>query len=87
MDRLNLTQDYFATVDDDLFPQIDLLNWRILHVPGGRQARRKFRGRDQRLQFYVLELCGTPVPVGSTVEFVNGNGLDCRTENLRVVRT
>lgn len=81
MGRIVLTQEYFATVDDDLFPQIDSLKWRILHAPGGRQAR---RGKDQRLQFYVLELRGSPVPVGSTVEFVNGNKLDCRTENLRI---
>jgi hypothetical protein len=91
MDRVILTQGQYAIVDSDLFPQIASLNWRVCPGLHGTEARRSIRNRDgskstRRLKNYVLELRGVPVPPGSTVEFKNGNSLDCRTENLRVVK-
>ncbi len=84
MKNIKLTKGHLAIVDDDDFEKINLLSWHyqpkcntgyaIGHIRvGGKSSTR-------RMHRMILNANN-----GDIVDHINGNGLDNRKENLRIV--
>lgn len=80
-----LTKGKIAHVDDDLFPLIKTMNWQF---HGGYASRgfcvngiRKLVGMHR----FVWEASVGKIPNGYVIHHVNGDGLDNRIENLRML--
>ena len=57
----------------------------ITKTPSGNQYRRgKFNGEDRFEHGLIAELVGLDVPSGSTIDHIDGNGLNNKASNLRV---
>ena len=88
MANINLTQHQKSLVDDELYPLLSELKWYALFEPTKKKfyAVRAGRKRDnsltiERLHHFVI---GKPQR-GLVVDHINGNTLDNRRENLRIV--
>lgn len=84
MKRIKLTQGKFALVDNIDFEGINQFKWYV----NGEYARRKIRvngnPRIRQLACFMHRFI-LNAPKGKVVDHVNGNGLDNRRCNLRVV--
>lgn len=80
MKHIELTQGKFALVDDDMYDYLTCWDW---HFSGGYAKRNDYdNGKTKivRMHHFVL-----PLEKGRMTDHINGNGLDNRRENLRLV--
>jgi HNH endonuclease len=86
MQRINLSQNQIAIVDDRDFAEVSKFRWCHRPERNGAQGYAvrhiKVDGKD-RLSYLHRELMNPPP--GHEVIFLNYDRLDCRRENLRVV--
>lgn len=80
-----LTQGLVALVDESDYERVCRLKWRVLQQGENRYAQAHVRTESCKkttisLHRYVIQL-----PDGLTVHHLNGNGLDCRWSNLKLV--
>jgi len=87
MQRIELSQNKVVLLDDEDFPRFSHYHWcyrgernggpgyAIRHIKEGKKTRNAYLHRE------VM----APVPPGHEVIFLNGDRLDCRRANLRVV--
>lgn len=81
MKRIELTQGKFAIVDDNDYEKLNKFNW---HYAGGYARRNKRLPNGKRkIVFMHRELMNTPE--GYETDHINGDRLDNRRSNLRVV--
>jgi len=81
-----LTQGYEAIIDADDVPVVDRWNWRATsgtHTTyAGRSERYGGKGKQKGFQMHRILI---RAPQGFHVDHKNGNGLDNRKANLRLV--
>ena len=84
MKEIELTQGRKAIVDDDDFERINKFKW-YSHIGKGYAARgkRKIDGK-WKLWYLHWDIIGKPKD-GFVMDHINGNILDNRKENLRIV--
>lgn len=86
--KIHLSRGHYALIDEDDLEKIQEYKWHVnycrphyyacaWHRPAGPGSKRK--------RLYLHRLL-TGCPEGLEVDHINGEGLDCRRENLRVVR-
>jgi hypothetical protein len=85
MRMIKLTMGRMALVDDDIFEGIKDLKWRCQLAESRRQAYAVTRS-GKTTEFIHWYVAGRPRP-GYVVDHINGDGLDNRRANLRVVST
>lgn len=78
--EIELSQGYKAIVDDDLYDELNQHNWCVHKM---RKNNTMYATRLIRIHHMVL---GFPPP-GYVIDHINGNGLDNRRENLRIITT
>lgn len=79
--KIELTQGKFAIVDKEDYERMNQFNW---HFAGGYARRNKqFPDGKRRIVFMHRELMNTPD--GYETDHINGDRLDNRRSNLRVV--
>lgn len=76
---IELTQGKFTVVDDDDFIKFGNINWHYSH---GRAVNRNARAGVHN-RWLHREIMGNPA--GLVVDHINGNPLDNRKQNLRIV--
>ncbi len=83
MKKIPLTQGYFALVDDENYVWLSRYNWC---VSGGYAVRTLYVSKNkytlQRMHRLIL---GLNYKDGKICDHINGNGLDNRQSNLRIV--
>jgi HNH endonuclease len=87
MQEIELSQNKVALLDDEDFARLRQYRWHYRSERNGRPGyaiRHVKDGRRYRTGYLHREVVG-PVPPGYEVVFRNGDRLDCRRENLRVV--
>lgn len=72
----------FALVDDEDYERFGGLAWSLTLCGGMPYANRNVSGR---IVYLHREICGCAHGDGNIVDHRNGDGLDCRRLNLRVV--
>jgi len=86
MERLALTQGYYALVDEQDYDRLVKFRWHVKKsrgfIYGVRSVSVRGWFKTIPLHYDVLGLC-YPMP-GFTVDHINGNGLDNRRGNLRL---
>lgn len=77
-----LKERHFAIVDDDDYAWLNQWNWTAIHTQrrNGGYAMRSEYGDTILMHRLIMN-----APEGMEVDHINGNGLDNRRENLRVV--
>jgi len=82
--KVPLTHGAFAEVDEADLPLISGHRWQAKH--NGRKTYAWANGKvgDKRVSLYMHRLI-IGAPAGEAVDHINGDGLDNRRENLRVV--
>lgn len=83
-----LTLGKVAIVDVEDFERVSLFVWGAYKSKGGRYfSRRSFYMPSRKRSTVLLhrEVLGLVSGDGKTVEFLNGDGLDCRKSNLRII--
>jgi hypothetical protein len=78
--EIELTQGYKAIVDDDMFDELNKHKWCVHKM---RKNNTMYATRLVRIHHIVM---GFPEK-GYVIDHINGNGLDNRRENLRVITT
>jgi len=81
MKKIPLTRGEFAIVDDEDFDWISKRKWRC-EDNGGNRKYAKSGGAYDSVYMHCLI---TKKPPGMQTDHINGNGLDNRKDNLRVV--
>lgn len=77
--NLPLTKGKFALVDELDYPILKMYKWH--YANWGNHAKTKINGTEKFLHHFILG----DIPKGKEVDHINGNGLDNRRENLRIV--
>jgi len=93
MDKIKLLNGEYVVVDAEDYPYIAPYDWsahRGLYahrrfVVGYNPAKKRSVYRSLMMHRLILEMHGIDVPKGMETDHINGNGLDNRKENLRVV--
>jgi hypothetical protein len=86
MKMLQLTKGYSAIVDDSIFDKVLPYNWQAYVGCWGVYARRYRRLSDAPGSFSIsLHNVILPPTDGLLVDHINGNSLDNRASNLRLV--
>jgi hypothetical protein len=84
MKEIPLTKNKVALVDDDVFDQLSQHKWRCIGIDFRYAARRIRRPRQPEQAIYMhREIMAAPA--GLLVDHINGNSLDNRRCNLRLV--
>lgn len=82
MKRIKLTQNMFALVDDEWFDYLNQFKWQ--YYTGGYAARQTGGRPPNRRTIYMhRQIAGTPV--GMDTDHINGDKLDNRSKNIRIV--
>lgn len=81
MRKVELTKGKFALVDDKDFPALSLMSWHHSRHKTSDYAK---AWDGSRLVYMHHEVIGKPKK-GFVVDHINGNGLDNRRRNLRIV--
>jgi hypothetical protein len=79
MKHIELTQDKVALVDDEDYERVGGVLWHAAYHPNSRGWYAK------RIQNIMLHREIMQAPDGVEVDHINGNTLDCRKDNLRLV--
>ncbi|HDY66674.1 hypothetical protein LCGC14_1993850 [marine sediment metagenome] len=82
MKKIPLTQGKFALVDDD-WAWLDYFNWYLSISGRTEYARSDLRVKDKRVVLRMHRIV-INAQKGQIVDHINSNGLDNRTENLRL---
>lgn len=77
MERVKLTQDKYALIDDEDLKLVSEYKW---HYGNGYAKRRDHKSSLCRMHHLIL-----PLKKGYMVDHINGNRLDNRRNNLRLV--
>jgi hypothetical protein len=77
MKRIPLTRGLFAQVDDEDYEELSRTKWSLLVSGSGGKY-----GTNFALGLLHRHIMGAPE--GSVVDHRNGDGLDCRRENMRI---
>lgn len=91
MKKIPLTEGEFAIVDDCDFAKLSVLKWMVQSGKRKKYARRSYtcgeRKVDGKLKQRVawMHRVVMDCPEGLVVDHINGNGLDNRRKNLRIV--
>ena len=80
MKLIPLTQDNFATVDDDLFEYLNSYKWWFA---GGYAIREIWHRDTQKKERVWMHRLINKTPKGFDTDHINRNRLDNRSENLR----
>jgi hypothetical protein len=93
MEKLNLiplNHEQFAIVDEEDFEAVSALSW--FHYPDDKTsyAVRKIKkpggtSCSLAMHTYIFMIQGIQIPPRHSVDHINGNGLDNRRANLRIV--
>lgn len=78
--RLLLSQGAVALVDDEDYERASAFKWSLTNTKGKRYAFRCVNRTTLYLHTFLMR-----PPRGLEVDHRNGDGLDCRRSNLRVV--
>jgi hypothetical protein len=86
MKTIEVAQGYKAIVDDDMYPVLSKYRWNILKQHGSIYVRRlEWSGVNKNVKSHMHHcVIGRPLN-GLQVDHINGNPLDNRRENLRIV--
>ena len=84
MKKIKLTRGQFAIVDDDVYERLRKSRWYAWQHPntGKPYAARTEKGKRVHMHRLILN-----APTGLHVDHINGDGLDNRRSNLRLVTT
>jgi len=85
MKEIPLTQDKIALVDDDDYGELCKFKWHAYIGNNTWYAKRNssmVSGKRHTIKMHTAIIC---TPLGMQVDHINGNGLDNRRENLRIV--
>lgn len=94
MKEIPLSQGKVALVSDEDFEALNSFKWTATrnskrhHSPkwyAHRKAYREGKRRTVYLHIEVVRRQGIDIPPGLVVDHIDGDSLDCRRENLRVV--
>lgn len=91
-----LTKGLTAIVSPEDFARVSAFCWyantdgRDATTYAGRRRRvsddaKRWRARRILLHHWVLDRAPSELPPGHVVDHINGNSLDCRRENLRII--
>lgn len=78
-----LNKNYFTIVDDEDFEKLSKQNWKC--NPHSKRAYRVVYNHPQKPKYIYMHREITNCPEGREVDHINGNGLDNRKINLRIV--
>jgi hypothetical protein len=87
--EIKLTRGQVALVDDEDYDKVRLISWQAIrpskhchtfYATGSLYDRATKKQRHVYLHRFVLD-----TPNGRIVDHINGNGLDCRRSNMRLV--
>lgn len=78
MKKIKLTQNKYAIIDEEDFDKVSKYRWHF----GNGYARRKSSFEPELTRMHHLIL---PLEKGFMIDHINGNGLDNRKSNLRLV--
>lgn len=78
MKQINLSQNKVAIVDDEDFARLSKNKWAFIPVGSGYA-----RSTTRKSAVYMHRLIMN-CPKGSTIDHINGDGLDNRKANLRI---
>lgn len=83
MKKIELTQGYETIVDDEFYDELIKYTWHVDIASNGSNiyAKNTHLGKMHR---FIMRLCGVKVE-NFVVDHINGNGLDNRVENIRIV--
>ncbi len=81
MATINLTKNLIAVIDDADLASVSNHKWTAVIGKGTAYARSFINGDTVQLHRFLLG----KIPAGMVVDHINGDGLDNRRENLRVV--
>lgn len=79
-----LTRGYEAIIDAADVELVGMKNWYALPAPGTVYARREVRRDGKKIRIPMHRVITQP-PTGMEVDHIDGNGLNNRRSNLRVV--
>lgn len=76
----------YAVVDDDMYESLSQHHWKIMNTKWGLYARRYiWHPNEKRVEAVLMHRAIMSPPPGMLVDHINGDGLDNRKSNLRVV--
>ncbi len=84
MKQIALSQNLFALVDDEDFEWLNKFKWSAWRNKKTFYAARKVRIKGQQINVLMHRLI-LNAPANMQGDHINGNGLDNRRENLRLV--
>jgi hypothetical protein len=83
--KISLTQNKFAIVDNEDFELLNQFRWHAIKSKYTFYAQRDTKVNEKRIHIKMHHcIIGKP-PKGKVIDHINGNGLDNRVENLRIV--
>lgn len=85
MREIPLTRGKVALVDDEDFEHLSHFKWNAHKCRNTYYATRQSRVADGRARFIRMHIEIVGTPVGMVTDHINGNGLDNRRKNLRIV--
>lgn len=86
MNKIKLTQGKYALVDDDDYVRLKMFKWhygvygKTGYAKRLKWDRKKKKGKIVRMHHFIL-----PLKKGYMIDHINGDGLDNRKDNLRLV--
>lgn len=83
--EIGLTKGQVAIVDDEDFPELNLLSWYAFEGPRTFYAGHGFRDEEKRQKRVSMHRKLMGSKDGFVIDHINRNGLDNRGENLRWV--
>lgn len=86
MKRIKLTQGKYALVDDNMFEELNQLKWQF-HISGYAVHEMRIKGEKGKRKTVMMHRVIINTPEDRDTDHINGNRLDNRKKNLRIVTT